>query len=78
MSVVWWDPAGFTVDWDWQRCLTVWTIAGPRFTSRFDRRLLEHELAARPAGERQARAAAGLWWRTQGRSEALERGREQG
>jgi hypothetical protein len=78
MTMVLWDPAGFAVDWDWQRGLTVWTLAGPRFTSRFDRRVLDHELAARPAGERQARAGAGRWWRAQGRSEAIHRAQEAG
>jgi len=78
MTMVWWDPAGFAVDWDWQRGLTVWTLAGPRFTSRFDRSLLRHELADRPVGEHQARTAAGRWWRAQGRSEALSRKQEQG
>ena len=24
MTMVWGDPAGFAVDWDWQRGLTVW------------------------------------------------------
>ena len=51
MTMVWSDPAGFAVDWDWQRSLTVWELAGRRFTSRFDRKVLEHELSARPAGE---------------------------
>ncbi len=73
MAMVWADPAGFAVDWDWQRGLTVWTLSGPRFTSRFERRVLEHELAARPGGTRRARTAAGRWWRVQGRAEALGR-----
>jgi len=71
MTMVLTDPAGFAVDWDWQRGLTVWVLAGRRFESRFDRRVLEHELAARPAGERQAQAVARRWWRTQGRTQAL-------
>lgn len=78
MTLVWWDAAGLAVDWDWQRSLTVWTVRGPRFPSRFDGRILEHELAARPVSERHARAAAGRWWRVRGRSEALERAAELG
>jgi hypothetical protein len=78
MTMVGWDHAGFAVDWDWQRTLTVWSLAGPPFTSRFDRRVLEHELATRPAGERQAGAAADHWWQAQGRSEALGRARQRG
>lgn len=78
MTTVLWDSAGFVVDWNWQQRLTVWTLAGPRLTCRFDRRLHEHELAARPADERQAQAAAGRWWRAGGRSESLERRREHG
>ncbi len=73
MTMVWGDPAGFAVDWDWQRGLTVWTVTGPRFESRFDRKILEHELPARPAGERRARAVAARWWRTHGRSDASGR-----
>ncbi len=73
MMMVWADPAGFAVDWDWQRSLTVWTLSGPRFASRLERRILEHELAAPPGGTRRARAAADRWWRVQGRSEALRR-----
>lgn len=71
MTMVWSDPAGFAVDWDWQRSLTVWELAGRRYASRFDRKVLEHELPARPAGERQARAVARGWWRTQGQAQAL-------
>ena len=71
MTMVWGDPAGFAVDWDWQRGLTVWELAGRRSEPRFDRKVLEHELPARPAGERQARAAARRWWRTQGHAQAL-------
>lgn len=71
MTTVWSDPEGFAVDWDWQRGLTVWALAGRRSEPQFDGKVLEHELPARPAGERQARAAARHWWRTQGRAEAL-------
>lgn len=71
MTVVWADPAGFAVDWDWQRRLTVWALAGRRFEPRFDRKVLEYELPARPANERRARAAARRWWRTEGRTAAL-------
>jgi hypothetical protein len=71
MTTVWSDPAGFAVDWDWQRGLTVWSLAGRRFEPQFDGKVLEHELPARPAGERQAQAAARHWWRTQGRAESL-------
>jgi hypothetical protein len=76
MTMVWSDPAGFAVDWDWQRGLTVWGLAGRRFEPRFDRRLLGHELPARPAGERQARAAARRWWRAQGHAQALSVARD--
>jgi hypothetical protein len=65
------DPARFAVDWDWQRGLTVRELAGRGPEPRFDRKMLEHELPARPAGERQARAAARRWWRTQGHAQAL-------
>ena len=71
MTTVWGDPAGFAVDWDWQRGLTVWALAGRRSEPRFDRKVFEHELPARPTGGRQARAAARRWWRTQGHAEAL-------
>ena len=37
MTMVWGDPAGFAVDWDWQRGLTVWELAGRRGEPRFDR-----------------------------------------
>ncbi|MGH3284861.1 MAG: hypothetical protein ACRDPD_09300 [Streptosporangiaceae bacterium] len=65
------DPAGFAVDWDWQRGLTVWALAGRRFEPRFDRKVLEHELPTRAVSERRAQAAARRWWRTRGRAEAL-------
>jgi hypothetical protein len=71
MTMVLTDPAGFAVDWDWHRGLTVWVLAGRRFESRFDSKVLEHELAVRLTGERQARAVARRWWRTEGRAEAL-------
>lgn len=73
MSVVLADPDGFAVDWDWQRGLTVWAVAGPPFESRFGHRVLQHQLAARPASEGRARRAARRWWRAQGRSQALSR-----
>ena len=47
-------PAGFAVDWDWQRGLTVWTVRG----QRFDRRIIEYQLATRPGSETRARRAA--------------------
>ena len=71
MTMVWGDPVGFAVDWDWQRGLTVWALTGRRSEPRFDGKVLEHELPVRPASERQAQAAARRWWRTQGRTEAL-------
>lgn len=76
MTMVWGDPAGFTVDWDWQRGLTVWALAGRRSEPRFDRKVLEHELPARPPGQRQAQAAARRWWRAQGRAQAVDAARE--
>ena len=71
MTIVRGDPAGFAVDWDWQRGLAVWLLAGRRSEPRFDRKLLEHELLARPGSERQARAEARRWWRARGRAEAF-------
>jgi hypothetical protein len=71
MSVVVADPAGFAVDWNWQQGLTVWALAGPRSESRFDHKVLEHQLPALPAGESRARRAARHWWRAQGRSRAV-------
>ncbi|MGH3305215.1 MAG: hypothetical protein ACRDOK_26825 [Streptosporangiaceae bacterium] len=71
MTMVWGDQTGFAVDWDWQRGLTVWALAGRHSEPRFDRKLFEHELPARPVSERQAQAAARRWWRTEGRAEAL-------
>ena len=75
MTMVWSDPAGFAVDWDWQRGLTVWALAGRQSEPRFDRKVLEHELPARQAGGRQAQAAARRWWRARGRAEALSAAR---
>ena len=69
MSVVLTDVGGFAVDWDWWRGLTVWTVRGPRF----DLRITEHQLAARPRSESRARRAALRWWRAQGRAQALSR-----
>ena len=73
MSVVLVDPAGFAVDWDWQRGLTVWALGGQRWESRFAHKVLEHQLPARPASESRARRAARHWWRTQGCSQAFGR-----
>ncbi|MHB1595509.1 MAG: hypothetical protein ACYCO9_04065 [Streptosporangiaceae bacterium] len=71
MTMVWGDPAGFTLDWDWQRGLTVWALAGRRSEPQFAHKALEHDLPTRPASERQARAAARRWWRARGRAEML-------
>jgi hypothetical protein len=76
MTVVLADPAGFAVDWNWQRHLTVWALAGRRYEPQFDSKALQHELPVRPIGERQAHAAARRWWRTQGRNQALAALRE--
>jgi hypothetical protein len=70
VSVVLADPEGFAVDWDWQRGLTVWAVAGPRSGSRFGTRVLDHQLPARPASEGRARRAARRWWWAQGRAQA--------
>jgi hypothetical protein len=48
MTTVWSDPARFAVDWDCQRGLTVWALAGRRSEPQFDGKVLEHELSARP------------------------------
>jgi hypothetical protein len=64
------DPEGFAVDWDWQRGLTVWAVAGPRSGSRFGTRVLDHQLPARPASEGRARRAARRWSWAQGRAQA--------
>lgn len=66
MSVVLADVGGFAVNWDWQRGLTVWTVRGPRF----DLRITEHHLAARPSSESRARRAALRRWRVQALSRA--------
>lgn len=71
MSVVLADPAGFAVDWDWQCGLTVWALEGRRPESHFARKVLRHQLPARPASESQARRAARRWWRAQGHAQAL-------
>ncbi len=42
MTMVWGDLAGFAVDWDWQRGLTVWALAGRRCEPRSDRKVLGH------------------------------------
>ena len=76
MTVVLADPAGFAVDWNWQRHLTVWALAGRRYEPQFDSKVLEHELPVRPSSEWQAHAAARRWWRTQGRTQALAALRE--
>ena len=49
MTMVWGDPAGFAVDWDWRRGLIVWVLAGRRSEPRFGRKVLERELPARVA-----------------------------
>ncbi len=46
MTMVWGDPAGFAVDWDWQRGLTGWELAGRLSEPRFDRKALEAPVAA--------------------------------
>jgi hypothetical protein len=73
MSVVLSDPGGFAVDWDWQRGLTVWAVTGPASESRFDRRILQHHLAARPASQSGAQRAARRWWQEEGQSLAVGR-----
>jgi hypothetical protein len=76
MTVVLADPAGFAVDWSWQRYLTVWALAGRPYEPQFDSKVLEHELPVQPTSERQANAAARRWWRAQGRIQALAALRE--
>ena len=71
MTVVLADPAGFAVDWDWQRHLTVWALAGRPAEPRFESRVLEHELPDLPASPKQAHTAARRWWRDEGRTQAL-------
>jgi len=41
MTMVWGDRPAFAVDWDWQRGLAVWALAGRRSEPRFDRRVRE-------------------------------------
>jgi hypothetical protein len=71
MTVVLSDPVGFAVDWNWQRHLTVWSLAGRHYEPYFDHIVAQHELPEKPVGQRQAHAAARRWWREQGRTEAL-------
>ena len=71
MTVVLADPRGFAVDWNWQRHLTVWALAGRSYEPQLDSKVLEHELSVQPTSERQAHAAARSWWRDQGRTQAL-------
>jgi hypothetical protein len=71
MSVVLSDPAGFAVDWNWQKHLTVWTLGGRHYEPRFESKVLEHDLPDRPASQRAATAAARRWWKAQGRAEVL-------
>ena len=71
MTVVLADPAGFAVDWNWQSHLAVWTLTGRPHEPQFDSKVLEYDLPARPASQRQAHAAARGWWRTEGRPQAL-------
>lgn len=67
MTTVLGDPAGtFAVDWDWRRGLTVWTLAGRRSEPQYREKVLEYELPARPAGEREAQAVARRWWKKEG------------
>ena len=75
-SIVLADPAGFAVDWNWQRHLTVWALAGRPYEPEFDSKVLEHELPVQPTSERQAQAAAGSWWWAHGRTQALAALRE--
>lgn len=72
MTTVWSnEDETFAVDWDWRRCLTVWTLTGRHFEARYGEKVLEHELPSRPAGEREAELEARRWWRSEGRSEVL-------
>lgn len=73
MSLVLADQAGLAVDWDWHHGLTVWTLVGPHYESRFAARVIEYQLPARPPTERRARRAARRWWRAGGRAQALDR-----
>ncbi len=76
MTVVLADPAGSAVDWNWQRHLTVWALAGRTYEPQFDSKVLEHVLPVQPTSQRQANAAARRWWRAQGRTQALAAPRE--
>jgi hypothetical protein len=79
MTTVLGDPdETFAVDWDWGHRLTVWTLVGRRFESRYGDKVLEHELPDSPRDEEAARAAARRWWQDRGRTEALAAGRESG
>lgn len=72
MTTVWGDQdETFAVDWDWRRRLTVWTLAGRPTESRYGNKLFDHELPARPAGEREAQDEARRWWLREGRTRAL-------
>ena len=71
MTLVLADPAGFVVDWNWQRHLTVWTLTGRHYEPQFDTKVLEHDLPDQPARQPQARAAARRWWGAQGRTQVL-------
>jgi hypothetical protein len=71
MTVVLTDPAGFAVDWNWQRHLTVWSLSGRHYEPRFDAILFEHDLADSPGSPRKAHSAARTWWKAQGRSQAV-------
>jgi hypothetical protein len=71
MTVVLADPAGFAVEWNWQRHLTVWTLTGRRYEPQFDSKVIEHELPDGPTSQRRAQAAARRWWRAQGRTQVL-------
>ena len=57
MTMVCGDLAGFAVDWDWQRGLTVWVLAGRRSEPRFDRKCLS--MSCRPGRPRAAGAGRG-------------------
>ena len=53
MTVVLADPARFVVDWNWQRHLTVWTLAGRHYEPQFDSKVLEYDLLDQSASQRQ-------------------------
>ena len=71
MTAVLADLAGFVVDWNWQRHLTVWTLTGRHYEPQFDSKVLEHDLPDQSASQRQAHAAARRSWRAQGRTLVL-------